>query len=122
VRGSRRASDVFSVTAQQERRLPDHGRRLRVERENATMNIKVVFTGRSYHLAEMLPDELTLSENATLADAISELQSRLPAEERLPSSCLVTVAGEHLGTLDNHRERQLVHGEELVLIAPVAGG
>ncbi|MFV1966099.1 MAG: MoaD/ThiS family protein [Pirellulaceae bacterium] len=86
------------------------------------MNIKVVFTGRSYPLADNLPEELTLSEGATLDDAIGALQERLSNEQRLPSTCLVTVSGEHLGTLDNHRARTLSDGEELVLIAPVAGG
>ena len=86
------------------------------------MNIKVVFTGRSYTLADNLPEELTLPEDAQLEDAIRALQARLADDQKLPGSCLVTVAGEHLGTLNNHRDRALTDGEELVLIAPVAGG
>ena len=86
------------------------------------MNIKVVFTGRSYTLADDLPGDLTLPDGATLKDAIGALQERLSGEQQLPGSCLVTVSGEHLGTLANYRERAIADGEELVLIAPVAGG
>ena len=89
---------------------------------NKAMKIKVIFTGRSYQLAKNLPAELTLSDEATLDDAIGVLQEPLTAEQRLPDSCLVSVSGEHLGTLASHRSRALADGEELVLIAPVAGG
>jgi molybdopterin converting factor small subunit len=86
------------------------------------MKIKIVLTGRSYHLASQLPDEVTLADGATLQDAIRAIPDSLSDEHALPDTCLVTVSGEHLGTLNHHRERTLQDGEEIVLIAPVAGG
>ena len=46
----------------------------------------------------------------------------LLAETDLPGTCLVTVSGEHVGTVANFTDRPMREGEELVLIAPVAGG
>jgi len=86
------------------------------------MQIQVVVTGRSYHLADALPDQLELPENADVAAALSQLNAALPKGEQFPSSCLVAVSGEHLGTVAKHRPRTLANGDELVLFAPVAGG
>jgi molybdopterin converting factor small subunit len=86
------------------------------------MKIRVVVTGRGYHMAEQLPEEITLAESAGIGDALTLLASHLTNGHQLPSSCLVSVSGEHLGTLSSHRPRQLRDGDELVLIAPVAGG
>ena len=85
------------------------------------MKIRLVVTGRNYNLAEQLPSELELNDSATTDDALKLITSFL-GDAGLPSSCLVTVAGQHLGTLGNHQSRQLHEGDELVLIAPVAGG
>ena len=70
----------------------------------------------------MLPDELSLADGATLDDALNALQASLSDELKLPTSCLISVAGQHVGTLGSHRECPLSEGDELVLIAPVAGG
>ena len=86
------------------------------------MRIRVTFTGRSYQDAESLPDELSLPDSATLDDAISKLAEQLPGGEPLPPTCLVAVSGSHLGTVASHEARALTDGDELVLIAPVAGG
>ena len=86
------------------------------------MRIRVAITGRSYHTTEQLPDEVTLPDASSVDDAIALLAEQLPNESQLPASCLVAVSGEHLGTLANHQQRKLVDGDELTLIAPVAGG
>lgn len=86
------------------------------------MRIRLVITGRSYHMAEHLPDEIELPAAATLDDALAAIAQRLADGPPLPSSCLVAVSGEHLGTIAHHRSQQLRDGDELVLIAPVAGG
>lgn len=85
------------------------------------MKIRISFSGRSYHQAQALGDELPLPDNATVNDALAEIEQRLD-DQGLPSSCLVTVSGNHLGTVANHQNQQLSDGDELVLIAPVAGG
>lgn len=85
------------------------------------MKIQLIVTGRAYHTAAELPDELTLSEGATVTDAISKVTSLLDIES-LPASCLVAVGNEHLGTVGKHLDRTLSDGEELTLFSPVAGG
>ena len=86
------------------------------------MNIRVVLTGRSYHLASEVPEQLALAEGANLDDALRAISAQLPTGEQLPPSCLVSLAGQHLGSLANHRCQPLSEGDEIVLIAPVAGG
>ncbi len=87
-----------------------------------TMRIDVVISGRSYHLAEAIPRELTLAESSTLDDAIAEIASKTPKEARLPDSCLVAVSGKHQGSLGKHQNPTLRDGDELVIVAPVSGG
>lgn len=84
------------------------------------MRIHVVVTGRMYHLAENVPDEMQLDEGARVSDALSALKEQL--SEPLPESCLVAVGGDHLGALSGYQDRPLRDGDELVLVAPVAGG
>ncbi len=86
------------------------------------MNISIVVSGRSYDTAESLPDQLTLPEGCSLDEALEELASRLPEGKTLPATCLLAVSGLHLGTLGNHRRYALKEGDQLVLVAPVAGG
>ena len=85
------------------------------------MKIRIAITGRSYHLAEPLGDEMTLPDAASVSDALSAITEKL-AGEQLPSSCLLAVSGDHLGTVANYQDRPLSDGDELALIAPVAGG
>jgi molybdopterin converting factor small subunit len=84
------------------------------------MTIRVVFSGRRYDAAQSLPEEISLPDGATVEDALKTLSDLLPV--RLPESCLVAVSGVHLGTVARHRSRDLRQGDEIVLIAPVAGG
>ena len=85
------------------------------------MKISVVVTGRSYHATSQLPDELDLPDGANVDDALQLLDAQL-GDDQLPASCLVAVAGKHLGTLAKHAAATLADGDELTLIAPVAGG
>ncbi len=86
------------------------------------MNISVHVSGRSYHLAQQAPAALELPEGTGLAAAIAAFVQRLPSGQTLPASCLVIVSGRHLGTLAQHQDIALCDGDELLLLAPVAGG
>ncbi|MBP89133.1 MAG: hypothetical protein CMJ64_20855 [Planctomycetaceae bacterium] len=86
------------------------------------MKIQIVYTGRSYQIAERLPSEIDLSDGAKLDDALHAVNQLLSDDEQLPPSCLISVAGSHVGTLASHEDQSLKDGDELVLIAPVAGG
>ena len=86
------------------------------------MKVRVVLSGRSYDAAEAMPDCLTLPDGAAVDEALRQLAGLMPEGKGLPKSCLVAVSGAHLGTVASHRSRVLRDGDELVLIAPVAGG
>jgi len=86
------------------------------------MKIRVVLTGRSYHTAASLPAELELDEGASLDDALNQINASLAAEAALPESCLIAIGGQHVGTVASHPDITLQDNQELVLIAPVAGG
>ncbi len=84
------------------------------------MKIRIAITGRSYHEADSLPDHLTLPDDATLEDALCAVAELL--DDALPSSCLVSISGRHVGTVASHDNQPLSDGDELLLVAPVAGG
>lgn len=86
------------------------------------MKVRVVITGRGYPAAEELPQELTLGEGDSLDDALRTLAAVAPAGRGPDGSCLVVVSGTHLGTIRSHRPGVLRDGDELTIIAPVAGG
>ncbi|HUG68691.1 MAG TPA: MoaD/ThiS family protein [Pirellulaceae bacterium] len=86
------------------------------------MKIQISYTGRSYQTAGMLPCELTLEDGAMVDDALRLLTKDLRDDQQLPASCLVAVSGEHIGTLAHYTNRPLRDRDELILIAPVAGG
>jgi molybdopterin converting factor small subunit len=86
------------------------------------MQIRVVLAGRNYHAAQTVPTQLALPDAATLDDALAALSRHIPAGSDLPDTCLVAVCGVHLGTVRRHRPRVLQDGDELLLLAPVAGG
>jgi molybdopterin converting factor small subunit len=92
----------------------DRGRRRRI------MTLRIVFSGRGYDAAADLPREWEFAEGATLDQVLAAVEARLSAT--LPASCLIAVGGEHLGTVGRHANRDLREGDEIVLIAPVAGG
>jgi molybdopterin converting factor small subunit len=86
------------------------------------MRVRVVISGRHYDTAAVLPKELELPHDCPLDAALEVLRGRLPADFQLPESCLVAVSGRHLGTLREHQAWTLRDGDELLLLAPVAGG
>ena len=86
------------------------------------MHIRIAFSGRGYDRARSLPEDLELPDGGTLDDALNRLAELLPDDSPLPAACLIAISGEHAGTVGRHAPRPLVDGDELVLIAPVAGG
>jgi molybdopterin converting factor small subunit len=86
------------------------------------MRIRILFTGRSYQTDDQLPSELEVPEDTTVSQALRLLDDALPGDQQLPPSCLVAVSGEHIGTVGQLNDQSLRDGQELVLIAPVAGG
>ena len=87
-----------------------------------TMQVRVVLSGRNYELADSVPGQLTLPEGASLDDALRTLAPLVPSDRVLPRSALVAVSGTHLGTVNRHRPQVLRDGDELLVLAPVAGG
>ena len=86
------------------------------------MKIRLVVSGRSYPASGSLPQELTLPEGASLEEALELLQQQFSEGNSLPPTCMLALSGAHLGTLATHQTRTLCDGDELVVIAPVAGG
>jgi|GEM_PF-812132 len=86
------------------------------------LKIRLIISGRGYDAAQHVPAQWNVPESTTLATLIQSVQERMPVGHKLAPSCLVAVSGTHLGTLARHTPRELREGDEVVLIAPVAGG
>ena len=86
------------------------------------MRINLVLTGRAYQQGQQLPEQLELPDESRMSDALAAITAALPEGESLPGSCLLALAGTHIGTVDQHPDPVLGDGQELLLIAPVAGG
>ena len=86
------------------------------------MKIRLLVSGRNYQAATQLPDELELPEGARLDDAIARLEQSMPEGASLSPNSLIAVSGTHVGTLAAHPNKELSDGDELVVVAPVAGG
>ena len=86
------------------------------------MKIHLILTGRAYQQGEQLPEQLELPDESRLSDALAAITAALPEGESLQGSCLLALGGTHVGTVDQHQDPQLTEGQELLLIAPVAGG
>jgi hypothetical protein len=86
------------------------------------MQIRVVISGRNYDALAALPERLDVADGAKVADALAAVGATLPAGTTLPKGCLVALSGRHLGTVTNHANMAIRDGDELLLIAPVAGG
>ena len=86
------------------------------------LKVQIVFIGRGYDAAQSVPERLCLADGATVEDALKAIGAQVSGDNPLSASCLVAVSGTHLGTLANYRPRTLQDGDELLLLAPVAGG
>ena len=86
------------------------------------MKIQVILTGRDYHTAASVPEELVLDEGAHLDEALRQINAALGDSAALPDSCLIAIGNQHVGTVASHPDVELQDAQELVLIAPVAGG
>ena len=86
------------------------------------MKLKLTYMGRSYDASTSFPHTLDLPDDATVDIAIAAIGQYLADQRSLPDSCLVVLSGKHLGTVAHHDNPVVVPTDELVLIAPVAGG
>jgi molybdopterin converting factor small subunit len=87
------------------------------ERRNI-VKIRIVVAGRGYDAEHRLPPELDLPAGSTIQNALE----RLGGGVDLPTTCLVIVSGVHVGTLGGFTDQPLKEGDEVLLLAPVAGG
>jgi hypothetical protein len=86
------------------------------------MQLRFMMMGRSYDASAQLPESVELTDGATIEEALEAIDKLLPAGQTLPASCLVVLTGRHLGTVARHEATTVSALDELVLIAPVAGG
>jgi molybdopterin converting factor small subunit len=86
------------------------------------MKVQITLSGRAYHAAEQLPRTLDLPEDSTVQSALKSLSEMLSEENPISTSCLIAVSGRHLGTMGQFSDQPLRDGDELVILAPVAGG
>jgi sulfur carrier protein ThiS len=86
------------------------------------MQIRIAVFGRDYDAAQALPAQLALPDGCSLDAALAELARLLSPGKTLPETCLVAVSGRHLGTVARHTPHVLREGDDLVILAPVAGG
>lgn len=84
------------------------------------MKIRVVITGRGY-VAEKAPGEVEIAAGGTVRDAIAAVLDGDGASQ-LAASTLVIAGGRHLGTLADYENAALADADEVMLLAPVAGG
>jgi hypothetical protein len=85
------------------------------------MKVRIAFIGRGYDAAA-LPPALELPAGTTSDAAMAEINRLLPPGRSISPACLLAVRGQHLGTAARHAAVELKEGDELLLIAPVAGG
>lgn len=86
------------------------------------MKIRLVISGRNYELTEPFPETIELPDGSTLDDALERLSARFSEGHSFPPSCLLGVAGKHVGTVGSHHPTTLSDNDEIVIFAPVAGG
>ena len=86
------------------------------------MLIRLAYMGHGYHLAEQLPEQVEVPDSADVTLALKVVQQVAPGSFTLSPTCLVIVNGKHLGTVARCESCVLCAGDELALLAPVAGG
>ncbi len=86
------------------------------------MKVRLVYSGRGYDAVANLPAEISLAAGDGIDQLIATVNQLLPGDRPLPRSAVVAVAGKHLGTVGQHARQALREGDEVVIVAPVAGG
>lgn len=86
------------------------------------MKVRLVYSGRGYDAVAKLPAEIPLTDGDDIDQLIAAVNQLLPDDRPLPRSAVVAVAGRHLGTVGQHAPQALREGDEVVIVAPVAGG
>lgn len=86
------------------------------------MNLRIVVSGRNYEMAPPFPDRIELPEGGTVDDALELLSTRFSEGRQFPPSCLLGVSGKHVGTVKSHPPVVLSDNDEILILAPVAGG
>lgn len=86
------------------------------------MQIRVVVSGRHYEIAQSMPGTIELPDGSTIDNVLRKLSEFVPEGRSLSPTCLVAVSGVHLGTIASHPPKPVADGDEVVIIAPVAGG
>lgn len=81
------------------------------------MNIKVSFYSYFKELTGCAASEETISENARIADLMSQLYAKFPKLSAMANSTLIAVGVEYQG-----RSYILRDGDEVSLFPPVQGG
>ena len=54
------------------------------------MEIRIVVSGRSYHAAEEIPQQVTLPDGSSVDEALKVIAEQIPEGKGLPDSCLRT--------------------------------
>lgn len=86
------------------------------------MRVRLVLIGRGYDAAENLPDHWDVPDGASVDDVLRLIEQQYGSIPGCSPSCLIALQGRHLGTIASHASAPLHDGDELTLIAPVAGG
>lgn len=86
------------------------------------MKVRLVYSGRNYDAVANLPEEIPLNDGDDIDQLIAAVNQMLPGDRPLPHSAMVAVDGKHLGTVGRHVPQALREGDEVVIVAPVAGG
>ncbi len=86
------------------------------------MKLRIAISGRNYELAAPFPNEIELPEGSTIDDALELLSTNFSEGRSFPPSCLLGVAGKHVGNVGSHPAVALHDNDEIVILAPVAGG
>jgi molybdopterin converting factor small subunit len=86
------------------------------------VKIRVTLSGRTYQDAAGVPEEWSVEDGAALDGVLSRLATLLADGAGLSGTCLVAVSGKHVGTISRHTALRLRDGDEVMVIAPVAGG
>ncbi len=94
----------------------------RILRGNLQVALENVALWHERDISHSSAERVTLPDGCSVDDALKVIAELIPDGKGLPESCLIAVSGTHLGTVRDHQPQILADGDELVVIAPVAGG